>query len=421
MTAPVYVIYHDECRDGFGAAYAAFQALGHRTQNGNPVHYLPSKYGQKPPDTDPEGTVYILDFSYDYDTMVELHRKHQGRLTLLDHHKTAMETLRAKVPGCYFDMDKSGAIMAWNFFKGFTPPPEILLYVQDRDLWRWELPHSRAINAALQETELDFKTWANLSIENLKARGQELLAHMYHDIDRVLETQTETELGPHRVPAVETEDHVSETAEVMLERHPEAPFVAVFHHSTDDQGLPITKFSLRSRGDFDVSEVAKAQSGGGHAPAAGFIAQDLNEPDTSQYPETDTRSLTRLKVKQLLETPPESLSHQEREARRKIYLLQLAADFMGLEDHNQHEETNIQEETNILRQTHGHRNIIRALHAAGQFSEELPRPQGTLSPDPERSTALARAKYPTRQSFPKPDEETLQRASDLLARDSLQN
>ena len=61
MPAPIYVIYHDECRDGFGAAWAAFQALGHQKSTGNPVHYIPSKYGQRPTETDPDGYMYILD------------------------------------------------------------------------------------------------------------------------------------------------------------------------------------------------------------------------------------------------------------------------------------------------------------------------------------------------------------------------
>ena len=52
---PVYVIYHDQFPDGFGADWAAFQVLGYTTGNGSPVHYIPSKYGQRPPEMDPGG------------------------------------------------------------------------------------------------------------------------------------------------------------------------------------------------------------------------------------------------------------------------------------------------------------------------------------------------------------------------------
>ena len=37
-------------------------------------------------------------------------------------------------------------------FLGYVPDeelPAILAYVRDKDLWRWELPHSRAVAAAL--------------------------------------------------------------------------------------------------------------------------------------------------------------------------------------------------------------------------------------------------------------------------------
>ena len=46
---PVCVIYHDQCPDGFGAAWAAFHALGYTTANGSLVHYIPSKYDTSPP------------------------------------------------------------------------------------------------------------------------------------------------------------------------------------------------------------------------------------------------------------------------------------------------------------------------------------------------------------------------------------
>ena len=153
---PVYVIYHDQCPDGFGAAWAAFQALGYTTGNGSPVHYIPSRYGQKPPEMDPEGVVYILDFSYNLETMTKLWHRHGGRVTLLDHHKSAMEELQGQLPGCYFDMDRSGAAIAWGYFKPFERMPELLAYVQDRDLWRWELPDSRAVNAAIEVAPMDF-------------------------------------------------------------------------------------------------------------------------------------------------------------------------------------------------------------------------------------------------------------------------
>ena len=83
--------------------------------------------------------VYILDFSYNLETTTKLWHFHGGRVTLLDHHKSAMEELQGQLPGCYFDMNRSAAAIAWGYFKPLERMPDLLAYVQDRDLWRWEL------------------------------------------------------------------------------------------------------------------------------------------------------------------------------------------------------------------------------------------------------------------------------------------
>ena len=267
---PVYVIYHDQCPDGFGAAWAAFQALGYTTGNGSPVHYIPSKYGQRPPEMDPEGMVYILDFSYNLETMSKLWHRHGGRVALLDHHKSAMEELQGQLPGCHFDMNRSGAAIAWGYFKPFESMPELLAYVQDRDLWRWELPDSRAVNAAIEAAPMDFEVWSKLEIEELRTLGQPVVDRNNRRIEELLESACEVQIGDYTVPAVEADELASETAERLLELHPHAPFVAVFHHSADQDGNKVTRYSLRSGGRADVADIAREQGGGGHAAAAGF-------------------------------------------------------------------------------------------------------------------------------------------------------
>lgn len=395
MTAPVYVVYHAECLDGFGAAWAAFQALGHQTNNGNPVHYIPSKYGESPPDTDPEGQLYILDFSYNRTTMEALHLKHGGRLTLLDHHKTAMEELQGRIPGCHFDMEKSGAIMAWDFFNPFTKPPELLDYVQDRDLWQWRLPQSRALNTALKEKPMEFDAWSSLSVKDLIEEGQGLMQEAYERIDAILESQIRIEIGQERAPAVETEFMPSETAEVMLQRNPDASCVAVFHHSTSREGLPATKFSLRSRGDFDVSKMAKAEGGGGHAAAAGFMTLDVNEPDTEKHQHPDTRALGRRHIARLMAGTPDTLTKAAQETLEKINLLQLAANAVALQD------LGLQASFNQLKDQTDQATFLKALRTLAEHPDEVPRPNCALAEDPDRSDEIIRATYPSRQTFPK--------------------
>ena len=75
------------------------------------------------------------------------------------------------------------------------------------------------------------------------------------------------EIQGHRVPVVNCPNDLrSEVGHELLSRHPEAPFVAMW--SVDRNGFQ--GWSLRSRGLFDVSELAVTLGGGGHPASAGF-------------------------------------------------------------------------------------------------------------------------------------------------------
>ena len=127
MDRNIFVIYHHNCPDGFGAAYAAWLKFADRAT------YIPARYGDPSPEMPLNSTVYILDFSYPRDTVVGLSKHHE--LTLLDHHKTAQQSLTG-LPGCVFDLSASGAALAWQHFHPGRPMPLLLAYVQDRDLWQ---------------------------------------------------------------------------------------------------------------------------------------------------------------------------------------------------------------------------------------------------------------------------------------------
>ena len=58
----------------------------------------------------------------------------------------------------------------------------------------------------------------------------------------------------------------SEVGHKLLEEWPAMPFAASYFDRKDGQRA----WSLRSRGDYDVSALAKRMGGGGHAAAAGF-------------------------------------------------------------------------------------------------------------------------------------------------------
>lgn len=255
------VFYHDDA-DGFGAAYACWRGLSaHMTD----VVFVPVQYGQPVPELPAEtGSLFIVDFSYDRETCESLAAKVGGNITILDHHKTA-EAALAGLPYAHFDANKSGAVMAWEwFFSGDVPT--ILSYVQDRDLWKWELPDSREVNAYIATLPKDFEEWQMFSLDTALSAGSAIIAFQDKQIHGALRDVVEGEIAGYTVPVLNCTANISEVGNEICKAYPDAPFSASYCDRSDG----MRSFSLRSIGAFDVSEIAKIYGGGGHKNAAGF-------------------------------------------------------------------------------------------------------------------------------------------------------
>ena len=259
------VIHHGGgCRDGFCAAWLMNLAF-------DDVAFVPAQYGDEPPYVKDQD-VFILDFSYPPDVLQHLCDDAKS-VVLLDHHKTAVETLddfrHAKLRKTV-DTTKSGARLTHDYLRdeGLIDYNTWLVdYTEDRDLWRWRLPYSREIDAVLGSYPLDFEVWSLLAARNpetLVEQGVAILRFKKQVVDEHVKRAGSMVLGGYRVPYVNATMFQSEIAGALAEGHP----FGVCYFDKDD-GL--REFSLRSRkGGVDVSEVAKKYGGGGHANAAGF-------------------------------------------------------------------------------------------------------------------------------------------------------
>ena len=148
------VIYHGRnCPDGFAAALAArlfysdaAQYVGLDHGDVKTLDDLPAVAGR---------AVYILDFSFAEDILRGIEAQ-AAKLVLLDHHQSAAEKLTGFACRCgvvHFDMGKSGARLAWEFFHSDASIPDLVRFVEDRDLWNWQYPDSAALmwNATANE------------------------------------------------------------------------------------------------------------------------------------------------------------------------------------------------------------------------------------------------------------------------------
>ena len=258
------VLYHAGCDDGFGAAYAIWLKHGYQAE------YIPVQHGQPFPEVSLGETVYVVDFSYSRDILQRV--ADRCKLVVLDHHKTAMDDL-ADLPFAHFDMNKSGAVLAWEYFHPNEPIPLLLTYVQDYDLWTKELPHTEENKAWRGSFPRTFSSWQEMALVvsrdlKWKTEGEAILRsekmHIQHKVSQAFEVTIDS----HVVLAVNETQHYSEVAG-ELAKNTRYPFGACFF--VRDDGLKIWSLrSDRTLGDFDVSAVAKLRGGGGHRNAAGF-------------------------------------------------------------------------------------------------------------------------------------------------------
>jgi len=256
------VLYHAQCMDGFCAAWVVCKVYPD-------AEFVAVSYQGPPPDVSGRNVI-IVDFSYKRDVMEEI-KKNAQSLRVFDHHKTAWEEL-CSLPYCVFDMKRSGARLVWDLLVcspwAVKNPdiPDMVRYIEDRDLWRFELPHSKEINAALSSYPRDFAVWdqlENKKIEELILEGTAILRYQTQLVDFLAKEAEEVDIAGHKVLSINSPVLQSELGNRLAQGH---PFGAVWY---DQKGK--RKYSLRSAADgVDVSEVAKQYGGGGHKAASGF-------------------------------------------------------------------------------------------------------------------------------------------------------
>jgi len=128
-----FVIYHFPCHDGFTAAWCAWRYL---KQFGNieSIVFHGTKHGDSRPDVTGKN-VLIIDFSYKREILLELNEK-ASNLIVLDHHISAQKELE-NLDFAFFDMTRSGAGLAWDYFWYTESRPRLINFVEDRAGHDW--------------------------------------------------------------------------------------------------------------------------------------------------------------------------------------------------------------------------------------------------------------------------------------------
>jgi len=265
----IICIYHGNCQDGFGAAWAVHHALG------NEVEFYKGIHQQSPPDVTGLN-VLLVDFSYKREVLLEM-LKTAASITILDHHISAQKDLSdlmatGQIKGL-FDMSKSGAMLAWEWFHPELAAPKLIEHIQDRDLWQFRLPSTKEITSALASYPYDFSVWDKLmsgnqqDFDRMRCDGDAIERRMQIDIQTLIASGVRRmNIGGYNVPVLNVPaSYVSDAGHILSKDEPFA--VCYWDHAHG------RAFSLRSsEAGIDVSAVAMKYGGGGHVNAAGFTA-----------------------------------------------------------------------------------------------------------------------------------------------------
>lgn len=254
-------IYHANCADGFGAATAVYMRQPS-------CEFYPAMHGSQPPNVT-DAQVVMVDYAYPREVIINMARKAHSIL-IIDHHKSAALELidLPRNVKTIFNMKKSGAVMAWEFFHSQRPVPQLLIHIQDHDLHQFTLDNTPHIMASLFSYSYDFKLWKTLinsNPENLVTEGRPIRRRMLNDTNEIIANAAyKTNIAGHIVPVVNVPYFYTDDAAHIMGKN--SPFAACYWDTKDTR-----HFGLRSAPNgLDVSLIAKKFGGGGHKHSAGF-------------------------------------------------------------------------------------------------------------------------------------------------------
>lgn len=261
------ILYHANCPDGFGGAYAAWKKFGEGAE------YRPLSYG-KPIPEDLEGAhLYFIDCCLTKEAM-EAIKATAASVTVLDHHVGVQEVVES-MPEFVYDLNRSGATIAWGYFHPDTPVPTLLSIIEDDDLFRFRLPDTKAMLAYIAVKPFSFEFWDELAVTLDHPEEKEALltkVRTYREyFDLLIEQSAE------RAKLVQFEEY-----QILAgQTHPMKPMVSALGHALATKQPPFgfvlqvredgIAVSVRGDGSVDLAELTQRYGGNGHHDSAAFF------------------------------------------------------------------------------------------------------------------------------------------------------
>ena len=302
------ILYHRDCADGMMSAYLLYRLYKSQGLR-NQCVFKSVNYKEALPVVDPTDLLWIVDFSFSPEDMVELSKK-ADRIIMLDHHESAagmwggyrdaafssqdgFKATLSQPCGCSSEgklfsrlvKGKSGALITYEYIRDNFKHLKLEFMdngrlrclvdrVSDRDLWKFEFADSKIIHSIITSRPYSFgwlDTLAECSHKEFdgylrQAVGANNLTRA--NISKLLERVEFMHMwGGIRVGFVNCQtEYASDTGDAILDDFP----VDVAMLWRVEHGRVLV--SLRSKkGGVNVEQIAKEYNGGGQEHAARFV------------------------------------------------------------------------------------------------------------------------------------------------------
>ena len=229
----------------------------------------------------------VVDYSFDKQEMEFLHDGFKDDFIWLDHHVSSIKTMQELLSNNDImgirNIKHSACFLTWLFFYK-EESPQIVLRVEDFDIWKWEFEDTKYISETSRIISDDINKWESLLSDDMfndaVEAGKQLFALKEVVVDKeytsgMIYGFNNDEIFGDYIVAIKNH--------TMYKSHLGNKIVKDYIYQTIDEASNVdvaiiyefvstgVSLSIRSIGDVNVSEIAVKLGGGGHKNAAGCL------------------------------------------------------------------------------------------------------------------------------------------------------
>lgn len=269
----MFVLYHKQCLDGTASAAAIFKK--YPQVKGIPLSHSYTQEDIKELLNQREQTIYILDFMLKKEDLQSL-LENKNQIIHIDHHASCIEDIKyfKKYQNfvSVFDLNHSASYLSWEYIHNYVP--KLILYIEDRDLWKKQYPETDIICYYLFSKVLDkpeeLLNYIQISVEEIYKKGLIIQEYIQSNFEQILKKSEPlwirfgNFLKKYKVPAINSTVYISELGNELAKKY---NGISCIFYITDS----MVQLSFRSieNNYLTAKEAAEYFGGGGHKHAAG--------------------------------------------------------------------------------------------------------------------------------------------------------